>query len=39
MNDISQEQKNTVKIYREFFVKAEAEVKKQLARVQHYCKH
>ena len=31
MNDIKKEQTTTIKIYREFFAKAQAEVKKQLA--------
>lgn len=39
MNNIKREQTTTVKIYREFFTKAEAEVKKQLAALKSpsYC--
>ena len=33
MNEISQEQQKNLKIYREFFEKAEVEVKKQLAEL------
>jgi len=39
MNDIKQEQTTTVRIYREFFAKAQAEVKKQLLAIKSasYC--
>ena len=39
MNEIKKEQTTTVKIYREFFIKAEAEIKKQLAelKIPSYC--
>jgi len=43
MNEIEQEQNTTVKLYREFFIKAENEVKQQLAQLKnsdfcHNCK-
>ncbi|MCQ2958219.1 MAG: hypothetical protein MJ180_04885, partial [Candidatus Gastranaerophilales bacterium] len=35
MNEIEQEQNTTVKLYREFFIQAESEVKKQLATIKN----
>ena len=41
MNNIKKEQNTTVKIYREFFIKAEAEIRKQLLALKSasYCKN
>ena len=41
MNSIKKEQNTTVKIYREFFIKAEAEIRKQLLALKSasYCKN